>query len=163
MGYITTFILNGDRVELDLAPTDRLIDVLRDRLFQTGTKESCGQGLCGVCSVVVDGTLRFSCLTLAVELNGSEVLTVERLASDGELHPLQRAFISHGGFQCGFCTSGHLMSAYALLSETPLPTRDQVRGYMNGNLCRCTGYYKIVESVIAASRVCAQDIEQDEV
>ena len=134
-------------------PADRLLlDLLRDDLDLTGTKEGCGIGVCGLCSVIVDGRLLTACLLPAVFVDGSSADTVEGLAdADGTLSPLQDAFIRHGGFQCGICTPGQLMAATALLSETPRPTDGEVRAWMMGNLCRCTGYYQIVDAVLAAA------------
>lgn len=145
--------LNGEAVERDV-PADRfLIDLLRDDLGLTGTKESCGMGVCGACSVIVDGVLMSSCLLPVVLVDGSAVETVEALASpDGELSKLQDAFIEHGGFQCGICTPGQLMAATALLRERPAPSTDEIREWMMGNLCRCTGYEGIVNAITAASR-----------
>jgi aerobic carbon-monoxide dehydrogenase small subunit len=134
-------------------PANRLlIRLLRDDLGLTGTKESCSIGVCGACSVLVDGVLVSSCLTLVVLVDGTAITTVEGLAPDADhLSLLQEAFIRHGGFQCGICTPGQLIAATALLEEQPHPTAAQVRAWMMGNLCRCTGYYAIVESILAAA------------
>lgn len=145
------FRLNGRPVELDVPPGRRLLDVLREDLGLTGTKEGCGEGECGACTVVVDGNPRLSCLTLAIQVEGKDVLTVEGLAQSGALHPLQEAFIETAGVQCGFCTPGFLMAAYALLLRHPTPTRQEVREWLSGNLCRCTGYEQIVEAVLRAA------------
>lgn len=145
------FRLNGRPVELDVPPGRRLLDVLREDLGLTGTKEGCGEGECGACTVVVDGNPRLSCLTLAIQVEGKDVLTVEGLAQSGALHPLQEAFIETAGVQCGFCTPGFLMAAYALLLRNPTPTRQEVREWLSGNLCRCTGYEQIVEAVLRAA------------
>ena len=144
--------VNGRAVEQQV-PTDRLLlDLLREDLGLTGTKESCSIGVCGACSVIVDGRLVSSCLTLAVQADGTEVTTAEGLAgTDGELSRVQQAFIRHGGFQCGICTPGQVVAATALLAEDPAPDEDHVREFMSGNLCRCTGYYGIVASVLAAA------------
>jgi carbon-monoxide dehydrogenase small subunit len=134
------------------APADAfLIDVLRDNLALTGAKFGCGMGECGACTVLLDGAAVFSCLTLAVETQGHEITTIEGLARNGELDPVQRAFAETGGVQCGFCTPGMVLSARALLNENPQPTEADVRRALSGNLCRCTGYGKIVEAVLAAS------------
>jgi aerobic carbon-monoxide dehydrogenase small subunit len=148
------FELNGARVECDDVPPERLlVDLLRDELRVTGTKVGCGIGVCGACSVLVDGRVMTGCLLPAVFVEGRKVTTAEGLApSDGELSPLQDAFIRQGGFQCGICTPGQLIAATALLAETPSPSREEIRDWMMGNLCRCTGYFSIVESIEAAAR-----------
>jgi carbon-monoxide dehydrogenase small subunit len=143
-------------VQLEVEPTRRLIDVLRDDLGLTGTKEGCSIGVCGACTVLVDGQVLSACLTLAVTISGREVLTIEGLARDGELHPLQKAFISRGGFQCGFCTPGQIMAASALLNQHPVPSDEELKEAMLGNLCRCTGYYKIVDAIRTASAEMAE-------
>ena len=144
-----TLKVNGEEHEIEIESNRLLLHVLRDELGLTGTKEGCSIGVCGACSVIVDGRLVSSCLTLAAGCNGKEVSTIEGLAKDGELHPLQQAFIEYGGFQCGICTPGQIMAAKALLDENPKPNEDEVKEWMSGNLCRCTGYYKILESVMA--------------
>jgi carbon-monoxide dehydrogenase small subunit len=138
---------------LRIQPTRRLIDVLRDELNLTGTKEGCSIGVCGACTVLVDDHTASACLTLAVTLQGRHVRTIEGLADGVHLHPLQEAFLRFGGFQCGYCTPGQIMAAYALLREQPDPSDDDIKEAMLGNLCRCTGYYKIIESIKAAARV----------
>ena len=144
--------VNGRPADLDVSPDRLLLDVLREDLALTGTKESCSIGVCGACSVMVDGRLVSACLTLAVQADGAEVTTSEGLAGpDGSLSAVQRAFIRHGGFQCGICTPGQVVAATALLAETPAPAEHDVREFMSGNLCRCTGYYGIVASVMAAA------------
>jgi aerobic-type carbon monoxide dehydrogenase small subunit (CoxS/CutS family) len=149
---VLRFDLNGTPRELTVPAHVRLIDLLRDDLGLTGTKEGCGVGVCGACSVLVDGQLMSACLMPAAFVDGSKVVTIEGLAPDDEhLSPLQDAFIRHGGFQCGICTPGQIVAATALLDASPHPTADQVRRWMMGNLCRCTGYYKIVESILAAA------------
>lgn len=145
------FRLNGREVELDVPPGRRLLDLLREDLGLTGTKEGCGEGECGACAVIVDGKLRLSCLTAAIQVDGKEVLTVEGLARDGKLHPIQEALVETAGLQCGFCTPGFVMAAYALLLEKPRPTREEVRAWLSGNLCRCTGYERIVDAVLLAA------------
>jgi aerobic carbon-monoxide dehydrogenase small subunit len=146
-----SFTVNGVSHSLDVRPTERLIDVIRDRIGLTGTKEGCSVGVCGACTVLVDGRVLSACLTLAYMVRDRQVLTIEGLAADGSLHPLQRAFITHGGFQCGFCTPGQILAAKALLDEHPAPSDAEITEAMLGNLCRCTGYYKIVESIKAAA------------
>jgi aerobic carbon-monoxide dehydrogenase small subunit len=146
------FELNGTPRQVSVPAHRRLIDLLRDDLGLTGTKEGCSVGVCGACSVLVDGQLMSACLMPAAFVDGSVVTTIEGLAPDEEhLTPLQDAFIRHGGFQCGICTPGQIVAATALLQTHPQPTAEQVRGWMMGNLCRCTGYYKIVESILAAA------------
>jgi carbon-monoxide dehydrogenase small subunit len=135
------------------APEDAfLIDVLRNELALTGAKFGCGMGECGACTVLLDGTAVLSCLALAVEAQGREITTIEGLATNGELDAVQRAFAETGGVQCGFCTPGMVMSARALLNENPHPSEEEIRRALSGNLCRCTGYGKIVEAVLAASK-----------
>ncbi|TMA12217.1 MAG: (2Fe-2S)-binding protein [Deltaproteobacteria bacterium] len=144
-----TLTVNGKEQELEIEPNRLLLHVLREEIGLTGTKEGCSIGVCGACSVIVDGRLVSSCLTLAAGCEGRDIETIEGLAKDGNLHPLQQAFIEYGGFQCGICTPGQIMAAKALLDENPKPTADEVKEWMSGNLCRCTGYYKILESVMA--------------
>ncbi|MGQ9700288.1 MAG: (2Fe-2S)-binding protein [Candidatus Bipolaricaulaceae bacterium] len=146
------FSLNGQPVEVDVPPGRRLLDLLREDLGLTGTKEGCGEGECGACTVIVNGKPRLACLTLAIQVEGKEVVTVEGLSRGGKLHPLQEAFVEAAGVQCGFCTPGFLLAAQALLLENPHPTREEVREWLSGNLCRCTGYEQIVEAVLQASR-----------
>ena len=148
------FIVNGKPETVCVEPHVLLLDALRDELGLTGTKEGCGTGDCGACTVLVDGKPVCSCLTLAVEVEGSAITTVEGLASGAELHPLQMAFIEMGGLQCGFCTPGILVAAAALLAENPAPRESEIRESLAGNLCRCTGYDKIVTAVqVAAERI----------
>ena len=144
--------VNGRSVELEVAANRLLIDLIRQDLGLTGTKENCAIGVCGACSVLVDGQLLSACLLLAASVHGREVTTVEGLASDdGPLSDVQDAFLRHGGFQCGFCTPGQVVAATALLGERPDPSEGEVRDWMSGNLCRCTGYGGIVASVLAAA------------
>jgi len=143
--------VNGTVWEISARPTARLIDVLRDQMGLTGTKEGCGEGECGACTVIVDGKAVNSCVMLAVQALGKEVLTVEGLAAAGELDTLQQKFVEQGAVQCGFCTPGMLMSAKALLMANPLPSDQDIRTALAGNLCRCTGYKTIVAAVRAAS------------
>jgi carbon-monoxide dehydrogenase small subunit len=146
-----TLDVNGQRCELMVAPNDTLLEVLRDDLDLTGSKESCGEGACGSCTVHIDGKPVRSCLTLALEAEGSKIKTVEGLANGDQLTDLQESFINHGAVQCGFCSPGMLMSADALLNENPNPDRTEVRKSLAGNICRCTGYAKIVDAVAHAS------------
>ena len=148
-----SFELNGQPVSVRIAPDRLLLHLLRDDLDLTGTKEGCSIGVCGLCSVLVDNRLMSACLLPAVFVNGSTVRTIESLAAtDGTLTPLQDAFIRHGGFQCGICTPGQIIAATALLAESPSPTVPEIREWMTGNLCRCTGYEQIVEAIQAAVR-----------
>ncbi|HWE21686.1 MAG TPA: (2Fe-2S)-binding protein [Hyphomicrobiaceae bacterium] len=146
-----TATVNGDPVEFLCDTQDTLLDVLRDQLGLTGTKEGCATGDCGACSVIVDGRLVCSCLMLAVEAQGRAVGTIEGMAQGGTLHPLQRKFLDHAALQCGVCTPGVLMAAKALLERSPEPTETEVRYWLAGNLCRCTGYDKIVRAVLDAA------------
>lgn len=146
------FRLNGEPVQAHVDASSALVDVLRDQLGLTGTKLGCGVGVCGVCSVIIDGRLQSACLVPAVHLDGTSVSTIEGVAGpDGSLAPIQQAFIRDGGFQCGICTPGQVMAATALLDERPQPSDDEIVDWMKGNLCRCTGYYGIVRAVRAAS------------
>ncbi len=147
-----TLRVNGETHELPIDVRRTLLEVLRDELSLTGTKEGCGTGDCGACTVLLDGIPIASCLTLAVEAQGKEISTIEGMAREGQLHPLQRAFIDRGAIQCGFCTPGTIMSAKALLDKNPQPTEAEVREAVSGNYCRCTGYTKIVEAILAASQ-----------
>ena len=146
-----TATVNGDPVEFLCETQDTLLDVLRDQLGLTGTKEGCATGDCGACSVTVDARLVCSCLMLAVEAEGKAVATIEGMAEGGTLHPLQRKFLEHAALQCGICTPGFLMAARALLEKTPEPTESEARYWLAGNLCRCTGYDKIVRAVLDAA------------
>jgi carbon-monoxide dehydrogenase small subunit len=146
--------VNGESLELAVAPHHTLLEVLREEAGLTGTKHGCEQGECGLCTVLVDGLPQFSCLTLALEAQGTEIRTVEGLARGGELHPLQQAYVETGASQCGYCSPGMLMSALALIERNPSPTRDEIREALAGNLCRCTGYLAILDAVeLAAARM----------
>ena len=145
-------VVNGEPVRLRVSPGVTLLEVLREDLELTGTKYGCGEGECGACSVMLDGKLVSSCLVLALECEGSEVLTIEGLRADGRLHPIQQAFVEHGAVQCGFCTPGMIMATYALLQENPSPTEDEIKRGLEGNLCRCTGYRKIIDAVLSLAR-----------
>jgi carbon-monoxide dehydrogenase small subunit len=141
------FTLNGAACRVEVEPRELLIDVLRDRLGLTGTKRSCDVEVCGACTVLVDGLPASSCTTLAVEVDGREVLTIEGLGRDGRLDPVQRAFVEHGALQCGFCTPGMVLAVKALLALDPAPDEAEIRHFLRGNLCRCTGYVKILDAV----------------
>jgi carbon-monoxide dehydrogenase small subunit len=141
------FKVNGKSYHLDVCPTMRLLDLLRDELGLIGTKEGCGEGECGSCTVIMDGQAVSSCLVLAPQINGKEIITVEGLAGDRELDLLQQKFIEHSAVECGFCTPGMLMSAKALLMKNPHPTDEEIRTAIAGNLCRCAGYSKIVAAI----------------
>jgi carbon-monoxide dehydrogenase small subunit len=143
--------VNGERHEADAWAGESLLTMLRDRLHLPGSKNACEQGECGSCSVLLDGTLVCSCLVLAAQADGHEVVTVEGLAQDGALHPVQEAFAEAGAVQCGFCTPGLVVAATDLLRRNPDPTEDEIREALSGNLCRCTGYQKILEAVQIAS------------
>lgn len=149
MKQLMEFKVNGEHYEVAVKPNRTLLEVLREDLGLTGTKVGCNQGDCGSCTVLLDGKAVCSCLTLAVEAQGKEIITIEGLASNGQLHPIQQAFIDYFAIQCGYCTPGMIMSAKALLDENPDPTEDEVRRALQGNLCRCTGYVKIVEAILA--------------
>ncbi len=148
--HVSTTI-NGDAAEFLCDPRETLLDVLRDRLGLTGAKEGCGTGDCGACSVTLDGRLVCSCLVLGAEAEGREIATVEGIAPGETLHPLQRKFIEHAALQCGICTPGILVAAKALLEKNPDPTETEVRYWLAGNLCRCTGYDKIIRAVMDAA------------
>jgi carbon-monoxide dehydrogenase small subunit len=148
--HITTTV-NGDPAEFLADPGMTLLDALRDKLGLTGAKEGCGSGDCGACSVIVDGRLVCSCLVLAPEAEGRRIETIEGMAQGGDLHPLQQKFLDHAALQCGFCTPGILVAAKALLADNPDPSETEVRYWLAGNLCRCTGYDKIVRAVMDAA------------
>ncbi len=141
--------VNGVEHDIGIEPNRLLLQALREDIGLTGTKEGCSIGVCGACSVTIDGRLVSSCLTLAVGCQGKEITTIEGLAKGGKLHPIQQAFLEYGGFQCGICTPGQIIAAKALLDSQPNPSEEEVKEWMSGNLCRCTGYYKILESVMA--------------
>lgn len=147
-----TLTVNGDEYEFLCETQQTLLDALRDELMLTGTKEGCATGDCGACSVTVDGRLACSCLVLAVECNGKQIGTIEGMADGDKLHPLQKNFLEHNGLQCGICTPGILIAARSLLERNPDPTETEIRYWLAGNLCRCTGYDKIIRSVQAAAK-----------
>jgi carbon-monoxide dehydrogenase small subunit len=144
--------VNGRQYEVEAKPTTTLLEVLRNKLLITGPKVGCNTGDCGACSVLLNGRLVKSCITNALAADGNEVVTVEGLAESGGLHPLQKAFYEHYGAQCGFCTPGMLMAAKSLLEENPAPTREEIKEGLSGNLCRCTGYVKIIDAIMAAAQ-----------
>ena len=150
-GVVLTMTVNGETVEVVIEPSAMLIDVLRGKLGLIGVKEACGMGECGACTVLLDGKPVPSCITPAMKALNKDVLTIEGLGTPGKLHPIQEAFIDHGAVQCGFCTPGMILSAKALLDRNPLPDEEEVRVAISGNLCRCTGYVKIIEAVMAAA------------
>ena len=150
---LITLTVNGQPREIAVEPAWTLLETVREQLRLTGAKEGCGTGDCGACSILVDGRLVTSCLMLAVQADGREVTTIEGLATNGSLHPVQAAFVAKGGVQCGFCTPGMIMAAASLLQRNPSPTLEDVREGLAGNLCRCTGYAKIYESVLAAAEI----------
>jgi len=146
-------VVNGQDREIEVRPNELLADVLRERLGLTGTKIGCEAGECGACTVLINGKPTLSCLTLAIECEGKEILTIEGIgdAAKGELHPLQKAFVEHYGVQCGFCTPAMILTAKAFLEKNPSPNEDEIREAINGVICRCTGYMQIVESILAAA------------
>ena len=148
---VVTTTINGQEMEFLCEPRQSLLEVLRDELMLTGAKEGCNNGNCGACNVILNGVLVNSCLVLAVETNGASVETVEGMAQGGHLHPLQQKFLEHAALQCGICTPGFLLSAKALLAKNPDPTEHDVRLWLAGNLCRCTGYDKIIRAVLDAA------------
>jgi carbon-monoxide dehydrogenase small subunit len=148
--------LNGEDIDFLCEPRQSLLEILRDHLGYTGTKEGCSNGNCGACSVQIDGVLVDSCLVLAVETAGKSVTTIEGVAQHGQLHPLQQKFLEHAALQCGICTPGFIIAAKSLLEKNPHPTEHQVRHWLAGNLCRCTGYDKIVRAVLDAAQVMAK-------
>lgn len=148
--------LNGEPRAFQVAPHELLLDLIRDRAGLTGTKRSCDVQVCGACTVLLDGRPVSACTTLAFEARDRAVQTIEGVAAGERLHPVQEAFIEHGGLQCGFCTPGMIMATLALLKENPRPTADQVKHYMRGNICRCTGYKRILESILAAAEILAK-------
>ncbi len=146
-----SFTVNGDLQELFVEPRKTLLAVIRDTIGLTGTKEGCSTGDCGACTVIVDGEPVTSCMMLAVSANGKEIATIEGISSPGQLHPVQQAFLEKGGYQCGFCTPGFIMAAKALLDDNPNIPEDEMRHALGGNICRCTGYTKIIEAVLSAA------------
>ena len=151
---IARFIINEVEYEELIESSMTLLELLRDRFGFTGTKQGCsGSGNCGACTVLIDGKPVLSCLSLAANAQGKNIITIEGLVKDGKIHPLQEAFIEHGAVQCGYCTPGMIMAAKALLDENPDPTRQEIKDSLAGNLCRCTGYVKIIDAVMAAAKI----------
>lgn len=144
--------INGENYDLDVEPNTLLLDLLRNKLGLTGTKQACGTGECGACTVIMDGLTVNSCLVLAVEVNGKNITTIEGLSKNGQLHPLQESFIEEGAVQCGFCTPGMILSSKALLDRNPDPTDEEIKIAIAGNLCRCTGYKKIIKAIKSAAQ-----------
>jgi len=145
-----SFTVNGAPRSIEVFPMARLLDVLREQLHLTGTKEGCGEGECGACTVILDGQIVNSCLVPAAQVNGADITTIEGVAQQDQLHAVQQAFIDHGGAQCGICTPGMVLAAVDLLERNPQPSETEIRNGLAGNLCRCTGYMKIFESVVRA-------------
>jgi aerobic carbon-monoxide dehydrogenase small subunit len=154
--YHLRFALNGEEKSLDIEPGISALELIRDILDLKGTKEGCGMGECGACTIIVDGKAINACLMFAAQLDGRTVLTVEGLGRDEELHPIQQSFIEHHAVQCGFCTPGFLMSAHALLEENPKPERNEIVKAISGNLCRCTGYQNIITGIEDAAERCCR-------
>jgi len=159
MKQIAKFIVNERHYELSIEPHVLLVEVLRDELGLTGTKHSCGIGNCGACTVLVDGRPVLSCLTLALTVQGRNITTIEGLAQGTTLHPIQKAFVDHGAIQCGYCTPGMILSAKALLDKNLNPTEQELKQALSGNLCRCTGYIKIVDAVVAAAEAMSKEAD----
>jgi len=145
--YRVNMVVNGTDVEVSVRPDETLLEVLRERVGRTDVKEGCGKGDCGACAVLLDGKAVNSCLALALQANGKEVITLNGIGTEENPHPLQKSFVEHGAIQCGFCTSGMIVSAKALLDRNPTPNREEIREAIAGNLCRCTGYKKIVDAI----------------
>ena len=154
------FTLNGKELLIHAPPDRRVVDLLREDLGLSGTKEGCGSGECGACAILVDGEARLSCLMLAAQLEGRSIITVEGLSSDRSLHPVQQAFVEAGAVQCGFCTPGMVLVSVDFLQHNPMPTRAEIREALSGNLCRCTGYQKIVDAV---ERVSSKSMDSEKV
>lgn len=150
--YEVTVIINGERMTSYVEPRQSLVDFIRERLGITGPHVGCEHGICGACTVRVDGSLVRGCLTLAVQANGAEIQTIEGASDSGELRALQKAFVEHNALQCGYCTPGMLLTAADLLKENPSPSREEIRRYLSGNYCRCTGYHSIIDAVESAAR-----------
>jgi carbon-monoxide dehydrogenase small subunit len=150
---IINLMVNGEKCQVIVEPAESLLDVLRVKLNKTGTKKGCNEGDCGACTVIMNGRPVNACLVLAFEADNADILTIEGLADNAQLHPLQESFIKYGGLQCGFCTPGMIMIAKALLDRNPNPTEEEIRKAVAGNICRCTGYVKIVQSISEAARI----------
>lgn len=154
--------INGENFDLAIAPTAFLSEVIREAVGFTGTKKGCGIGDCGACTVLIDGRPTLSCLTLAMACEGKSIMTIEGLSKGSELHPVQRAFVDKGAVQCGFCTPGMVLSAVALLGENPSPTEQEIKTALAGNLCRCTGYVKIIDAVEHAGKVMRGEVDHEQ-
>jgi len=155
--------INGEKRKVETTPSTRLLDLIRDDLRLTGTKEGCGKGECGACTVIMNGELVASCLVLAPQADGATITTIEGIGNEKKLHPIQRAFIETGAVQCGFCTPGMILAAKKLLEENPHPTEEEIKRGISGNLCRCTGYQKIIDAIkLAANRLSTRDEERGE-
>ena len=150
--------INGDTYDVLVSPNNTLLEVLRDKLGLMGTKRGCDLGACGACTVLINGEAYLSCVMLAVDARGKNILTIEGLAEGGQLHPLQSAFVEKGGLQCGFCTPGMILTAQAILNEEDNPTEETIKRKMAGNLCRCTGYKKVVEAVMSAAEQTGEEV-----
>ncbi len=158
---VITLTINGEDFDVVVSPTDFLVDVIRETVGLTGTKKGCGIGDCGACTVLLDGSPILSCLTLALSCQGRSITTIEGLAKQGELHPVQQAFVDRGAVQCGFCTPGMILSSKALLDRNPHPSEEEIRKGLAGNICRCTGYKKIVEAVEHAADLLSGDARKE--
>ncbi len=158
MKRVIHFTLNGEEIDALAQDNMTMVDFLRKEMHLTGTKRGCEEGECGACTILLDGNAVDSCMMLAVEADGHEVVTIEGLQKDGVLHPIQKEFIDKWALQCGFCTPGMILSAVSLLSENPHPTEHEIRDAIAGNLCRCTGYAKIVEAIDAAAKIMAKEV-----
>lgn len=147
-----SFVINGKKKEMAISPNTTLLELLRDHLGLTGTKNGCEAGECGACTVLLDGRPVYACLVLAPKVDGKEIITIEGIGEEGKLHPVQKAFLTHGAVQCGFCTPGMILAAKALLDEKPHPSREEIEDAISGNLCRCTGYLQIVKAIEASGK-----------
>lgn len=147
-----SFVINGKKKEMAISPNTTLLELLRDHLSLTGTKNGCEAGECGACTVLLDGRPVYACLVLAPKVDGKEIITIEGIGEEGKLHPVQKAFLTHGAVQCGFCTPGMILAAKALLDENPHPSREEIEDAISGNLCRCTGYLQIVKAIEASGK-----------
>jgi carbon-monoxide dehydrogenase small subunit len=147
-----SFVINGKKKEMVISPNTTLLELLRDHLGLTGTKNGCEAGECGACTVLLDGRPVYACLVLAPKVDGKEIITIEGIGEEGKLHPVQKAFLTHGAVQCGFCTPGMILAAKALLDENPYPSREEIEDAISGNLCRCTGYLQIVKAIEASGK-----------
>ena len=149
---IIRFVINGKKKEMSISPNISLLELLRDHLGLAGTKKGCEIGECGTCTVLLDGKPLYACLVLTPNVDGREIITIEGIGEEGKLHPVQKAFLTHGAVQCGFCTPGMIMAAKALLDENPYPSREEIEDAISGNLCRCTGYLQIVKAIEASGK-----------